>query len=175
MVQMRLGGGGNADRVTMAQHSWAESCAFGELETADGAPVIYVANGSHASYATRGEHQRPFPDPDDEAGGDGREVRPEMIQISDDSPAWVAYDGPWGRTEAGFVPGEESSPVGPRFQPNDAWERPASFDRDVGRECASGAPGRWWQLPVFLLTIGFATVGALMFLRGRRLKADRAA
>ena len=145
----------------MAQHSWAESCAYSELDQVDGAPVIYVANGSHASYVDPGEHQRPFPDPDDEADGEGREVRPEMVEISDEKPAWVAYDGTWGSSLMGLVPGEQSSPRGPRFQPNDAWERPASFDRDVGRTCGSGAPGVWWQVPAVILLITLAVYAAL--------------
>jgi hypothetical protein len=169
MVQMRLGSDGIPDRVTLAQHSWAESCAYDELEsTGGGSPVIYVANGSHASYATPGEHQRPFPDPDDQTGGDGRRVRPQMVEIRDDSPPWVAYDGPWGDSEAGWVPGEQSSPMGPQFQSSGAWERPATFDRDLGRECGSGAPGRWWQLPLVLVAIGLAAIAALVFLGRRR-------
>jgi hypothetical protein len=154
MVQVRFGADGSPDRVTLAQHSWAESCAYDELETADEAPVIYIANGSHASYADAGEHQRPFPDPDDEADGAGREVRPQMIEIHDQNPRWVSYSGPWGDSVAGFAPGEQSSPVGPRFQASGAWERPASFDRDA-RECGSGAPGRWWtlSLPAVLIAI----------------------
>lgn len=56
LVQLRLGDDGTPDRVTLAQHSWAESCALSELGEVGGRPVVYVANGSHASYASAGEH-----------------------------------------------------------------------------------------------------------------------
>jgi hypothetical protein len=159
MVQLRLASDGTPDRVTLAQHSWAESCAYADLERTHGAPVIFVANGSHASYARPGEHQRPFPDPNDEAGGDGRTAKPQMVPIYGGSPAWVNYDGRWGDTAAGIIPGEESSPVGPRFQDRGAWQRPASFDASA-RACGSGAPGRWWALPLVAALVALIALAA---------------
>lgn len=171
MVQLRLGAGGVPDRATLAQHSWAESCPYDELEQAeDGAAVIYVANGSHAAYASAGTHDRPFPDPDDEADGNGREVRPRVVEIDDEAPSWVASQGPWGDTEVGLVPGEQSSPVGPRFQEGGAWQQPASFDHDVGRPCGSGAPGRWWQTALMAGVVAILAFAALVAVR-RRLAA----
>lgn len=96
-----------------------------------------------------------------------------MVRITDDSPSWVAYQGRWGDSEAGWVPGEQSSPLGPRLQDSGAWERPASFDREVGRECGSGAPGRWWLLPLASVLIGLAVGAALVFARRRRVSHER--
>jgi hypothetical protein len=96
----------------LAQHSWAERCAWSELETSGDAPVLYVANGSHATYAMPGTHDRPFPDPNDEGDGAGPEVRPAASPIDDGSPAWVdarpcgsgAPGRPWQfALELGFV------------------------------------------------------------------------
>ena len=144
LAQIRVGEGGVPAELVLAQHSWAERCPWSELETSDrGAPVLYVANGSHATYATPGTHDRPWPDPNDEADGAGDEVRPTLTMIDDGGPAWVDYSGPWGDSEAGWVPGEASSPTGPRFASGDAWDHPGSY-AEAARSCGSGAPGGWW-------------------------------
>ena len=69
VVQLRLGAGGRPDAATFAQHGWAEACPW--------RGTVYVAHGSHASYPRAATHDRPWPDPDDEAPGDGpaRSVR----------------------------------------------------------------------------------------------------
>jgi uncharacterized protein (TIGR03382 family) len=147
LVQVRLGPDGEPDRATFVQHSWAESCDWDDVEypgDASGVPVVYVANGSHASYPRPGVADRPWPDPNDEADGDGRVVRPPLTELTDSSPAWVGYEGRWGGSEAGPVPGEQSSPRGPRFQPDRRFFEPAALDADA-RECGSGPPGRPWQ------------------------------
>ena len=40
-------------------------------------PVAYVAHASHATYPRRGTHDRPWPDPNDEARGDGARYQPD--------------------------------------------------------------------------------------------------
>jgi hypothetical protein len=168
LFQLRLDASGVPDLATLAQHSWAEGCTWDELERDGSAPVLYVANGSHALYSAAGTWDRPFPDPNDEADGQGRRVRPKLTRVSDSRPAWVAYDGRWGSSRAGPIPGEQSSPFGPRFQPSGAWVAPAQFHADRAVECGSGPPGRWWTLPVaagILLAIG---VGALALRRRLR-------
>ncbi len=166
MAQFRVDERGNPVEAVLAQHSWAERCAWSELETSDGAPVLYVANGSHATYATPGTHGRPFPDPDDEADGAGREVRPRLVPIDDAEPTWVAYSGGWGDSEAGWVPGEQSSPTGPRFAQGDAWGHPAAF-ADAARSCGSGAPGRPWQVAIELVILALVGSAAAMWTRRR--------
>jgi hypothetical protein len=129
MVQVRPG-----ESAVYAQHAWAERCP------ARAPLTVYVANGSHAAYFTRGVHDRPWPDPNDEARGDGVVVRPRLVRITRASPPWMRRPSPWGSSRAGWFPAEESSPRGPAFQP-ERFDRPAAWAASA-RECGSGAPGR---------------------------------
>jgi len=145
MVQIRDDAGGRPVEAVYAQHSGAERCPWAAVETRAGRPVIYLANGSHAAYFRPGVRERTFPEPNDEAGGDGLAVRPRVEPISEDAPAWMRRREPWGGARAGWFPGEQGSPLGPAFQPQgrwsdpDAWARaarPCTFDRcDELGEC----------------------------------------
>lgn len=159
-LQLRLGEDRRPDLATLAQHEWAEGCRWDELRRerigAHDAPVVFVANGSHATYSRPDTHDRPFPDPNDEARGRGRRSRPPLDVIQEHDPAWVAYAGRWGRSDASLVPGEQSSPRGPRFQDDGRWQRPSSYHRRVAIPCGAAPPRRTWQTG---LTIG---LGALL-------------
>jgi hypothetical protein len=113
LLQLRLDRGGVPDLATLAQHHWAEGCTWQDLRKEHGRPVVFVANASHAMYSQPGVHDRPFPDPNDEADGRGPRLRPPVEEIEDRSPAWVAWPGSWGASEASWIPGEASSPRGP--------------------------------------------------------------
>jgi MYXO-CTERM domain-containing protein len=169
-VQLRLDAAGMPETATFAQHSVAERCPYESLELREigGAQVavIYVANGSHASYPRGGTADRPWPDPNDEAAGSGREVRPALEQIGDSSPAWVADPRPWGSSTAGIVPGEQSSPPGPRFQSDGRWDDPGSYEK-AARPCGSAPPGRPWQTPS-LIGVGVVLLGGAVLWRRRR-------
>jgi hypothetical protein len=170
LIQFRLAQDGRATLAAMSQHSWAEGCAWSELEhSRNGVPILYVANGSHATYSAAGAHGRPFPDPTDEADGNGREVRPRLVEINDRRPGWVGYRGRWGETEAGLIPGEMSSPVGPRIQESAAWSQPSSYFEDFARPCGSGAPSRPWQTAAVIAAgalLGLAAIGLIRRKRG---------
>jgi hypothetical protein len=168
LVQLRIGEHGTPDLAMLTQHSWAEECGWDELEREGDAPVIYVANGSHANHRSAGISDRPFPDPNDEADGRGPRTRPPLEVIEDDRPAWVAWPGRWGGSRAGIVPGEQSSPRGPRFQDGDPWRRPASFHRERARTCGSGPPGRPWAVAVAGGLALLVAAGAARALRRRR-------
>jgi hypothetical protein len=169
----RLGAGpdraGRAEppgRAHFAQHSWAEGCGWADVGHAGSAPVVYVANGSHALYPRPGTADRPFPDPNDEADGHGRVSRPPVRRIDADSPSWMTWPGRWGASEAGPVPGEQSSPRGPAFQ-GERWDDPAAFQRDA-RPCGAGPPGRPWQtILTAVLAAGVLAAGATVLLRRR--------
>ena len=159
-AQVRLDARGRPDRLTLAQHSWAESCSWEQVRTRARAPVLYPANGSHATYTRAGTTDRPFPDPTDEADGRGRSVRPGLMPFG----PWVHRRSPWGDSRAGWVPGEQSSPLGPAFQDDDRWRDPSAYDRSA-RPCGSGAPGRPWQTPAVLVVL----LGAVSMLALRRI------
>jgi hypothetical protein len=99
-----------------AQHSGAESCGYGRVRLAGSRPVVQLAHGSHAAYFVAGLRDRTWPDPNDEADGRGERVRPRLVRITERSPEWMRYDGRWGGSRAGWVPGEMDSPRGPRHQ-----------------------------------------------------------
>jgi hypothetical protein len=62
-----------------------------------------------------------WPDPNDEADGRGERVRPRLVRIGEDRPAWMCYRGPLGRL---------------------ARELGARRDELATRPCVP-APGRW--------------------------------
>jgi len=156
MVQLRLGAGDEPDAATYAQHSWAEACP-------SWSGVVYVANDSHASHPTAGRKDRPWPDPDDDADGRGRTVRPQVRPFG----AWVRWPGRWGHADASWVPGEQSSPRGPAFQDDGAWRDPAAF-HSRARACGSGAPPHplGVRIALWLALIGTA-LGVFMAIRTR--------
>ena len=120
MVQVRVDG----SEAVFAQHSGAERCAV------HGRLVIYVANGSHASYFVPGVRDRMWPDPNDEADGRGMKVTPRVEPLGD----WVRWPGRWGGARAGWVPGEMDSPRGPAFQPQGRWSDPEDWAQQA-RPC----------------------------------------
>lgn len=102
-----------------------------------GHPVVFASHGSHASYLRAGVRDRLWPDPNDEADGRGLVVRPQLVPISSTSPPFMRRSEPWGASRAAwYVPFEQSSPVGPAFQP-DRWDDPAAFAASA-RSCQAG-------------------------------------
>ena len=165
LVQLRLELGRPAAAVYV-QHSWAERCSWSRTEQRAGAPVVHVANGSHAAYFTRGVHGRPWPDPDDEARDGGTVLRPPVRVVTARRPAWMTYTGRWGAAKAAPVPGENSSPRSPAFQP-DRWDDPAALER-AARPCGAGAPGRPWQIAAQLAAGALALAALIAVVRRRR-------
>ena len=130
MIQLRLGADGEPDEVTYGQHADGERTGWGMVEiqqTDEGpAPVVYPARGSHASRLRAGSYEAPFvPDHND---GLGPRVRPRLVTMADDGPAWVLWPGRWGSTRRreSF---EADSPRGPREHPR--WWNPAVFHHEA--------------------------------------------
>jgi hypothetical protein len=138
MVQLRLDARGRPEQAVYAQHSGAERCGWGTVERRGaGHPVIYLANGSHAAYLRPGTRDRTFPDPNDEADGRGRVVRPRLVEVSATAPRWMRWPGHWGGARARWWnPYEQDSPVGPAFQGQGRWSDPDAWARDA-RDCRS--------------------------------------
>jgi Vacuolar protein sorting-associated protein 62 len=137
LVQVRLERRGQPWEVVYAQHGGSERCAWGELERRDGHPVVYAARGSHASYLRAGTRDRLWPDPNDEANGQGHVARPRLVRVSPSEPPWMRWPGHWGDArQRWWVPGEQDSPRGPAFQ-GDRWSDPDSW-AEGARDCQAG-------------------------------------
>ena len=171
VVQVELDDHGRPRRAVFAEHSWAQACDWNAIEHRGAAPVVYIANGSHASYPHAGEHGRPWPDPDDETSADGPTIRPRVIPITSAAPPWIRWPGRWGRSDGGLIPGEQASPRGPAFQPDGPWRDPDAYARRA-RSCGSGAPSRPVAISIAAAAAAVVAAAALCAAaRGRRSAA----
>jgi hypothetical protein len=116
-VQVALDEDGAPATATYAQHDGAERCAWSSVQrTAAGAPLVYVALASHASYFSPGVNGRGLL-PDDYHRGGGYAVRPALESVSQSTP-FMAWRGKWGASG--------SSPVAPRRQGK--WGDPGGLE-----------------------------------------------
>lgn len=126
MVQVHLSkeSGYLPNEVVFSQHSYAARCEVGEYLTEGeapgpgGAPVVYVANGSHASYPEEGEYETEVPFVFDSVFPNEEEipaVRPYLEDLDVGENNWLGWPGHWG--------GSENSPPGPVFHESQ-WDEP---------------------------------------------------
>jgi Vacuolar protein sorting-associated protein 62 len=141
MMQIRLDAKNKPDVLTYSQHREGARASWANVEratTPDGpVPVVYSARGSHASYFTPGVHKEApvVPDYND---AKGPRIRPDVVVISDNAPAWVAWPGRWGSTpRRNYL--ESDSPRGP--SQHGQWRAPASF-HGLARPAAPSAATR---------------------------------
>jgi hypothetical protein len=126
-VQVGLDSTGSPDVATYAQHDGGERCAWPQVQrTGDGAPVVYVALASHASYFSSGINPRGFY-PDDYHRGTGYQARPALEVVTAATP-FMAWQGRWGASS--------SSPAAPRRQGK--WGDPGGFNA-AAAACTVGA------------------------------------
>lgn len=126
LVQIRLDRQNKPNVLTYSQHragaraSWANVV---RAMTTDGpVPVVFSALGSHACYFRPGRHKAPVVP--DYCDAKGLRIRPDVVVISDNSPAWVRWPGKWGSTpRRNYL--ESDSPRGPRQKWQ--WRDPARF------------------------------------------------
>jgi len=143
MIQIGLDSNGAPDRATYAQHGGAEKCDWNVVErtwSSSGfrVPIVYVANGSHASYFFAGSYDRD-PLPWDQADGTSpNSTQPSVETIGDSGPGWVLWKGFWGAS-TGDGPGYTPSPRGPSQQGGGKWVRPSTFDGEANACTASGS------------------------------------
>lgn len=164
-AQVGLGPSGAPRVVTVAQHKWAEGCPWRGVRREGPRPVLFPANGSHATYLSPGEHGRPWPDPDDEARGDGARLDPVLLDL--DVQPWLRWAGRWGGSSASpLLPVEASSPVGPAFQRDGRLTTPTTF-HEGARACGSGAPTAKRDGAA---VAAVAVLGAVVLLTRRRLR-----
>jgi hypothetical protein len=120
-VQVALDEDGAPAVAAYAQHGGGERCAWGSVQrTAGGAPVVYVALASHASYFSAGVNGRGWL-PDDYHRGGGYSVRPALEIVTQSTP-FMAWRGRWGASG--------SSPAAPRRQGK--WGDPGGFEANAG-------------------------------------------
>jgi probable HAF family extracellular repeat protein len=132
MITIHLNQAGTPVEAAYAQHHGGELCSWSNVQTtADGRPIVYVAEGSHASYFTAGAHNLGYPDVYDYANGDGEIVRPTVLPTAP-PPTWLGWAGQWG--------GSEASPYGPSQDPHvTQWQDPLAWEAAEGSSCtASG-------------------------------------
>jgi len=72
--------------VILSQHSWKEYRFWNEMDRISTHPVIYVAEGSHASYKDSGGII-------DDHDGNGAEIRPDILMLN--KMLWVRFPGYW--------------------------------------------------------------------------------
>jgi hypothetical protein len=126
-AQVGLDADGAPDVATYAQHGGGERCAWSQVaKTPAGAPIVYVALASHASYFAPGVNPRGFY-PDDYHRGGGYQVTPALEIVTVATP-FMAWRGKWGASS--------SSPVAPRRQGK--WDAPNTFNANAGA-CTVGA------------------------------------
>jgi hypothetical protein len=114
--------------ATYAQHSGGEKRDDWEkVRKADGtdgaSPLVYVGLGSHASYFDPGEYRIKIFPMLDHARGNGRRVRPKVVELPGDA-RWLTWPGRWGRMGLS----DTSSPQGP-MQHRTQWSHPDTFHR----------------------------------------------
>jgi hypothetical protein len=127
MIQLRMGRESVPNAATFAQHRDGEAFNWSDLELRDApegkVPVVYVGRGSHASFASAGEHFPMWPLPwPDYSDGKGPIVRPTLDVLADDEPGWVLWPGKWGSSD--------SSPTGPAQKGQ--WRKPTAFHVECG-------------------------------------------
>jgi hypothetical protein len=123
-IQVGLDVDGAPDVASYAQHGGGERCAWSAVQKSGGAPVVYIALASHASYFSAGVNPRGFY-PDDYHRGSGYQVRP-ALEIS---PPFMAWRGRWGASS--------SSPASPRQQAK--WGDPGGFNAGASACTVGGA------------------------------------
>jgi len=121
MAQVGLGTNLAPTDAVYAQHNEGESCPWSDVERDGDRPVVYVGESSHASFF---DDDGPGVDHADGLGG--TLYLPQLEQIRDGYPAWVAWPGHWG---------DGGSPPGPAFQSGSKWSDPSDWASGVPDQC----------------------------------------
>lgn len=131
--------------ITYAQHEGGETCPWGINSAAGNHTIVWVADGSHASYFLPGSHAIWA----DSAGGGIVQIgtdytasansyfadTPAVVDVST-PPSWITWSGWWGSSSGVVLLGEDKSPKSPGAQPS--WD-PVYFEghsNDCGSEGA---------------------------------------
>ncbi len=129
MIQVRLNGALEPNAVTFANHNGAYGCDWSDVEI-DPGPVVYVGEGSHASYPHLGQTVLVHGLGGwDQHSGDGAALSDYPMELL--TGPWTGWRGRWGASI-----GQTGSPLNPSQQ-GDKWGHPSQFhtDNDEAEEC----------------------------------------
>lgn len=130
MVQVHLDEAWEPTAAAYAQHHGGEVCGWEHVQKANGHPIAYVADASHATYFSSGYHFNSGAD--DNTSEDGDHVLPTVNDVTN-PPYWMSWPGKWG--------GSDVSPNGPAQGGNASkWESPRSWADSVDG-CTEGQTG----------------------------------
>lgn len=145
-IQIGLDAARKPDVVDFNEHDSVSGCPLGDYTAlANGAPAVYVAQGSHASYPKAGEWNTEVSGHDDHAHGDGRTARPPVYMVTGNEP-WLKWPGRWGGSDE-YVDPPIAKPIGlsPRGPTTkDMWTDPVGWNGDAS-SCSSGFDSDNWS------------------------------
>ena len=124
MTQIRLSATRQPIDATFAQHGGGERCEWVHVQrTPSGHPIVYVAEQTHASFFSSGDHYFGAANWDN-ADGLGAVTGPDDFTVIDitNPAAWLSWPGKWGASGA--------SPHGPSGQGAKWWD-PVAWSNSV--------------------------------------------
>jgi hypothetical protein len=126
-INLRLGMDLSPVKAIYGEHTYASKCDWTDVERSGDRPVVYVAQGRHASWFPSGE----FGDYDDTNDGLGARATPHVELVSADAPGWIRWPGRWGSTNLDVIGDtlDTKSPRGPAFQA--PWNAPGDEENDA--------------------------------------------
>jgi hypothetical protein len=128
VVEIFLDSAGNPQTALYSQHGAGQNAAWGDVEKADGHPVVYVAQGSHANYFR--SFQGKLGIESDTVGNDGKTITASeltVVMLGDQS--WLNFQGRWGYwgTDDEVIRGM-AGPYGPVYnQDGIRWANPQGY------------------------------------------------
>jgi hypothetical protein len=135
VVEIFLDSTGTPIQALYSQHLAGENAAWGDVETQNGHPVVYVALGSHANYFR--PYQGKIGIENDVVNSNGPTISPQQLNLvvlydglmRPPSQSWLSFPGRWGYvgTETEVATGM-AGPYGPVYNDNgQRWADPSGY------------------------------------------------
>ena len=170
VVEVFLDAGGNPTQALYSQHLAGETAAWGDVETSNGHPVVYVALGSHANYFR--SYQGKIGLENDVVNDGGITITPDQLKLvllQDQAPrpvdqSWLSFPGRWGYvgTDVQVATGM-AGPYGPVYNDNgQRWSDPYGY---AGRTLTVGGyyfDLAWVAANFLLIFIAYAVIRAVI-------------
>ena len=166
VVEVFLNSAGSPTQALYSQHLAGENAAWGDVETQNGHPVVYVALGSHANYFR--SYQGRVGIENDVVNTAGPTITPDQLKlvVLQDPPnrpadqGWLAFPGRWGftGTDTQIATGM-AGPFGPVFNDNgQRWSAPNDY---LGRTFTVGTDYfylAWFVANFLLIWLAYAVI-----------------